>query len=163
MKEEYFMRVAIPETTVEAVKETLSEIEELLGVEAVKEDKYAISMSGGMMTGYLPLFPWRGEIPGVGYFACFSLDVGTLVTSGDWGEKRKELRDILKEKISEEIRIPVIHRITGTDLTLGFELVREGKKPPHTDSTVREIIDDEYRFCAGEHGEKILTETYFGS
>ena len=160
MKEEYFMRVAIPETSTEEVKETLAKIEALLGVEAIKEDKYAISMDAGMMSGYMPLFPYRGHISEVGDFACFTLDVKSLVTRSDWKEKRKELSELLKAEISEEIRVPGMYRVSGTDLTAGFELVREGRKPFHEHSTIREIVEDSYRFYAGEHDEKVLTGVY---
>ncbi len=160
MKEEYFMRVAIPETSTEEVKETLAKIEELLGVEAIKEDKYAISMDAGMMSGYLPLFPYRGHIAEVGDFACFTFDVKSLVTRSDWKEKRKEITDLLKTEISEEIRVPGTYKVSGTDLTMGFELVKEGRKPFHEHSTIRDIVEDSYKFYAGEHGEKVLTKVY---
>lgn len=160
MKEEYFMRVGIPETSAEEVKETLARIETLLGVEAIKEDKYAISMDAGMMSGYLPLFPYRGHISEVGDFACFTFDIKSLVTRGDWKEKRKELSELLKTEISEEIRVPGLYRVSGTDLTLGFELIREGRKPVHEHSTVSEIVEESYRFYAGEDGEKVLTKLY---
>ncbi len=160
MKEEYFMRIGIPETSTEEVKETLARIETLLGVEAIKEDKYAISMDAGMMSGYMPLFPYRGHIPKVGDFACFTFDVKSLVSCSDWKEKRVELTELLKTEISEEIRVPGIYRVSGTDLTMGFELVREGRKPFHEHSTIRDVVEDSYRFYAGEHDEKVLTETY---
>ena len=75
-------------------------------------------------------------------------------------EKRKEITDLLKTEISEEIRVPGTYKVSGTDLTMGFELVKEGRKPFHEHSTIRDIVEDSYKFYAGEHGEKVLTKVY---
>jgi len=160
MKEEYFLFVGIPETSTEEVEEALAKIEEVLGVEAIREDKYAISMDGGMMSGYLPLFPYQGEIPEEGSFACFALPVKSLVKESEWKGKREKLETVIHELISEKIRVPAMYRVTGTDLTLGFELIREGKRPYHDHHTVTDIVEETYRRFAGEHGEKVLTGVY---
>jgi hypothetical protein len=162
MKTEYFMRIGIPETTVEDVKETLAKVESLLGVEAIKEDKHAVSIDAGMMSGYMPLFPYRGHIPEVGDFACFTFDVKSLVEGTDWKKKREELGDLLKAAVSEEIRVPGIYKVTGTDLRHDFELVRDGRAP-FSDGTLGKIVDETLHFYAGAHGEKVLTSLYSGA